>query len=151
MKAAGMNERLQAFYRIRGDAFSIEKRARAVAIEQSVEAPLAAIRDPRVLSNIVGRVAAIEDQGGGWFGVRIDLATATVGEDAGQLLNMLFGNTSLYDDVVLDDAVFPAALLSAFGGPRHGSTGLFARAKVGEPGAHLLGPQAARAGRSRVS
>ncbi len=125
-----MNERLQAFYRIRGDAFSIEKRARAVAIEQSVEAPLAAIRDPRVLSNIVGRVAAIEDQGGGWFGVRIDLATATVGEDAGQLLNMLFGNTSLYDEVVLDDAVFPAALLSAFGGPRHGGAGLFARAKV---------------------
>jgi ribulose-bisphosphate carboxylase large chain len=124
-----MNERLQAFYRIRGDASSIEERARAVAIEQSVEAPLAAIRDPRILSNIVGQVAAIEDQGGGWYGVSIDLAAETVGEDAGQLLNMLFGNTSLYDDVVLDDAIFPTGLLSAFGGPRHGSAGLFARAK----------------------
>jgi ribulose-bisphosphate carboxylase large chain len=125
-----MSERLQAFYRIRADAAAIEDRARGIAIEQSVEAPLAAIHDPRVLSDIVGRVAAIEDQGDGWFGVRIDLAAETVGEDAGQLLNMLFGNSSLYEDVILDDAVFPAGLLSAFGGPRHGVAGLFARAKV---------------------
>jgi ribulose-bisphosphate carboxylase large chain len=125
-----MNEKLQVFYRIRGDAASIEDRAWGIAIEQSVEAPLAAIRDPRIVSGIVGEVAAIEDRGGGWFGVRIDLATATVGEEAGQLLNMLFGNTSLYDDVVLEDAVFPADLLAAFGGPRHGAAGLFARAKV---------------------
>ncbi|HUI19900.1 MAG TPA: RuBisCO large subunit C-terminal-like domain-containing protein [Methylocella sp.] len=125
-----MTERLQVYYKIRSDASSIEERARGIAIEQSIEAPLAAIRDPRVLSDIVGEVAAIEDQGGGWFGVRIDLASATVGEDAGQLLNMLFGNSSLYDDVVLDDAVLPAALLRAFGGPRHGAEGLFARAQA---------------------
>ena len=129
-KAPGMNERLRAFYRIRGDAASIEDRARGIAIEQSVEAPLAAIHNSRILSDIVGQVAAIEDQGGGWFGVRIDLAVATVGEDAGQLLNMLFGNTSLYEDVILDDVVFPTSLLTAFGGPRHGAAGMFARAKV---------------------
>lgn len=127
-----MSTRLQAIYKIRGDAASIEERARAIAIEQSVETPLAAIRDSRILSDIVGQVAAIKDCGGGWFDVRIDLATATVGEDAGQLVNMLFGNTSLYDDVVLDDAVFPDDLLAAFGGPRHGVAGLFSRAKVKE-------------------
>ena len=35
--------------------------------------------------------------------MRIRLATATVGQDAGQFLNMLFGNTSLHEDVVLHD------------------------------------------------
>lgn len=125
-----MSERLQVFYRIRCDASVIEDRALGIAIEQSVEAPLAAIHDPRVLSDIVGEVAAIEDLGEGWFGVRIDLAAATVGEDAGQLLNMLFGNTSLYEDVVLDDAVFPADLLAVFGGPGQGLAGLFARANA---------------------
>jgi ribulose-bisphosphate carboxylase large chain len=130
VKAEGMDERLQAFYRIRADASSIKERARGIAIEQSVEAPLAAIHEPHILSDIVGKVAAIEDHGGGWFGVRIDLATGTVGEDAGQLLNMLFGNTSLYDDVVLDDAVFPAGFLAAFHGPCQGAGGLFARANV---------------------
>jgi ribulose-bisphosphate carboxylase large chain len=125
-----MSERLQAFYRIRSGAGEIEDRARGIAIEQSVEAPLAAVHDPRILSGIVGQVAAIEDRGDGWFGVRIDLAAETVGEDAGQLLNMLFGNSSLHEDVILDDAVIPAGLLTAFGGPRHGVDGLFARAKV---------------------
>jgi ribulose-bisphosphate carboxylase large chain len=125
-----VNTRLQAFYKIRADAASIEERARAIAIEQSVETPLAAIRDPRILSDIVGQVAAIDDCGGGWFDVRIDLATATVGEDAGQLLNMLFGNASLYEDVILDDADLPDDFLAAFGGPSHGIPGLFARAKA---------------------
>jgi ribulose-bisphosphate carboxylase large chain len=125
-----MNERLRVFYKVRSDVLGIDERARAIAIEQSVEAPLAAIRDPRILSGIVGEVVSIEDQGSGWFAVRIDLATATVGEDAGQLLNMLFGNTSLYDDVVLDDVVFPEKLLKTFGGPRHGAAGLFGRVKA---------------------
>src|ERR1700744_1487195 len=45
--------RLIATYRIRARADAIEERARAIAIEQSVEAPLAAIRDEEILSHIV--------------------------------------------------------------------------------------------------
>ena len=125
-----MRARLQAFYKIRSDAASIEERARSIAIEQSVETPLAAIRDSRILSEIVGQVAAIEDGGDGWFDVRVDLAAATVGEDAGQLLNMLFGNTSLYEDVILDDVLLPDDLAAVFRGPNHGIEGIFARAKA---------------------
>ena len=61
--------------------------------------------------------------------MRIGLAAATIGHDAGQLLNMLFGNTSLHDDVVLHDVTFPAELAAAFGGPHHGIAGL--RQRVG--------------------
>ena len=42
---------------------------------------------------------------------------------------MLFGNTSLHDDVVLHDVALPAELAAAFGGPRHGIAGL--RQRVG--------------------
>ncbi len=35
------------------------------------------------------------------------LSAATVGRDAGQLVNMLFGNSSIHDDVTLHDAEFP--------------------------------------------
>jgi ribulose-bisphosphate carboxylase large chain len=59
------------------------------------------------------------------------LAPATIGNDAGQMLNMLFGNTSLHDDVVLHDVALPTALAAAFGGPHHGIAGL--RAPVGAP------------------
>jgi ribulose-bisphosphate carboxylase large chain len=90
--------------------------------------PLEAIDAPHVLRDIVGEVVDIADLGGGTFLVRIALATATVGGDAAQLLNMLFGNTSLHDDVVLEDVEIPPELAAAFGGPRHGIAGLRARA-----------------------
>jgi ribulose-bisphosphate carboxylase large chain len=123
-----LGSRLAAFYKVRGAPASIEARALAIAVEQSVEMPLAAIDDRAVRADIVGQVAAIEDCGDGWFDVRIDLAAATIGDDAGQLINMLFGNTSLHDDVILHDIVAPESLLAAFGGPRHGLEGLRQRA-----------------------
>ncbi|MEO9190427.1 MAG: RuBisCO large subunit C-terminal-like domain-containing protein [Acetobacteraceae bacterium] len=123
-------DRLIATYLVRAGAGSIEARARAIAVEQSVEMPLEAIDDAVILETIVGRVEDITDRGNGVFAVRIGLAPATVGADAGQLLNMAFGNTSLHEDVVLSDLDLPAALAARFGGPRHGIAGLRARAGV---------------------
>ena len=40
-----MSARIIAVYRVRSDAVSIEARARAIALEQSIEAPLEAVRD----------------------------------------------------------------------------------------------------------
>ncbi|HUA77910.1 MAG TPA: RuBisCO large subunit C-terminal-like domain-containing protein, partial [Acetobacteraceae bacterium] len=57
---------------------------------------------------------------------------ATIGDDAGQLLNMVFGNTSLHEDVVLWDVVLPEAMEAAFGGPGQGIGGL--RRRVGAKG-----------------
>ncbi|MFL5287330.1 MAG: RuBisCO large subunit C-terminal-like domain-containing protein [Rhodopila sp.] len=112
--------RFSVTYLVRSDAAFIEARAKGIAIEQSVEMPLEAITDETVLADIVGEVEDIADQGEGRFAVRIALATSTVGEDAGQLLNMLFGNTSLQEDVVLQDVEIPEVLRTSFGGPRHG-------------------------------
>lgn len=116
--------RLVAHYRVRSDARSIEARAGALALEQSVELPLDAIDDPKVRADIVGRVESVEDAGDGTFRVRIGLAAATTGLEAGQLMNMLFGNSSIQDDVMLEDAEFPPELTAAFGGARQGMDGL---------------------------
>ena len=109
-----MSERFTVTYHVRSDAGSIEARAQGIAVEQSVEMPLAGIDDPAVLSDIVGRVEGIDDIGGGLFAVRIGLALATVGGDPGQLLNMLFGNTSLHDHVVLRDVALPDQFRARF-------------------------------------
>ena len=116
--------RLTAVYRIRSDAAAIAARARAIAVEQSVEMPVEAIDDATVLAGIVGRVEEIGDLGGGVFEARIALAVATTGGEPGQLLNMLFGNSSIHDDVVLHDVELPPAMAASFGGPRHGLEGL---------------------------
>ena len=120
--------RLIAIYHVRSDARSIEARAKAIAVEQSVEMPLSAIEDQKILDEIVGKVEAISQVEPGLFAVRIALARATVGNDAGQLINMLFGNTSLQDDVVLHDAEFPDELAARWSGPHFGLAGLRERA-----------------------
>ena len=122
--------RLVATYHVRSDAHAIEARARAIAVEQSVEMPLSAIEDQHILDEIVGRVDDIAEVSPGLFAVRIALSRATVGDDAGQLINMLFGNTSLQDDVTLHDAEFPADLVRHYGGPNIGFDGLRARASA---------------------
>jgi len=124
-----MSRGLEAVYRVRSDASSIDARARAIAVEQSVEMPVPAIDDSYVLSSVVGRVVGIDEKEPGNFEVRIALAAETAGQDPGQLVNMLFGNTSIHGDVVLHDAEIPAELAKEFGGPRHGLHGL--RQKVG--------------------
>lgn len=126
-----MTSRLTALYHVQsGGSSAIEARAQAIAVEQSVEMPLEAIDEPAVLAEIVGQVEAIAELQPGLYEVRIGLALATVQDsegqaDAGQLLNMLFGNTSLQTDVVLRDVDLPVGL---FAGPRHGVAGLRARA-----------------------
>jgi len=118
-----VHSRLQAIYHVRSDARAIEDRARAIAVEQSVEMPVTAIEDDALKAEVVGQVEAIAEKAFGLFEVRISLAVDTIGTDAGQLLNMLFGNSSIHADIVLHDAEFPDDFVQTFGGPRHGLDG----------------------------
>ena len=102
----------------------------AIAVEQSVEMPIEAISDAAVLAETVGQVGSIRDIGCGSFEVRIALTVATTGYEAGQLLNMLFGNTSLQEDTILHDFDPPADLVAAFCGPRFGIGGMRERQGV---------------------
>ena len=126
-----MQSRFIATYHVRSTPEAIAARAREIAVEQSVEMPLSAIDAPEILRDIVAEVAGIEEVAPGVFAVRLALAAATVGADAGQFLNMLFGNTSLHSDVTLVDAEIPAALLAAHPGPNLGLDGLRARLGAG--------------------
>ena len=118
-----MHEPIIAVYRYSADSKTAEARARDIAIEQSVEMPVAAISDRYVLDEVLGEVVGVHDLGSGRYEARIALSSATVGSDAGQLLNVLFGNTSLHDDVILHDAEFPPSIARAFGGPKLGIAG----------------------------
>src|SRR4051812_37173807 len=115
---------IEAVYRVRQSAANIEGRAQALALEQSIEAPLDAVRDARVLAEVVAQVAGIARVEDDLFDVTIHIAAETTGYEAGQLLNMLFGNSSLQDDVALVDASFPETFARAFGGPRLGIQGI---------------------------
>ena len=115
--------RIGAVYAVRADPASIAERAQALALEQSVELPLAAVRDARVRDEVVARVESIAARPDGRFTVRLGLAAETVAGEPGQLMNMLFGNSSLHDDVELVDVDVPDVNARAFGGPRFGVAG----------------------------
>jgi ribulose-bisphosphate carboxylase large chain len=120
---------LTATYHVAAPRERVEARARALALEQSVECPLEAIGERRILDEIVAQVGGIEHVGSELFRVEIRLATQTLGGDTAQLLNMLFGNASLFDDVEFVDVALPDDVLAGFTGPRHGIEGI--RALVG--------------------
>ena len=117
------NDRILATYRIAASESESRVRADALAAEQSVEMPVAAIGDAHVREEIVARVESIAPHADA-FNVTLGLAPATTGNEASQLLNMLFGNCSLQPEVELVDVVFPAGYEKGFPGPRFGLDGI---------------------------
>ena len=120
-----MSARMSVRYRLQCSADAIDARARALAIEQSIEMPIEAVRDGRVRTEIVGEIVGIEPsaQHHDRFDVVLALAVETTGDEPGQMLNIVFGNCSLQPDVELIDLDLPAATLAKLPGPRFGIAG----------------------------
>lgn len=126
-----MTARFRTTYRVACPADEIEARAQGIAVEQSVEMPLAAITDARVTAEVVGRVGRIAELAPQSWEVEVTLAVETVGAEVGQMLNMILGNTSMHDCVTLTDVEIVPEFAAWFGGPRHGLKGLRARVGAG--------------------
>ncbi len=127
---------LRARYRIACPADEIEAQARGIALEQTVEVPDAIVTDPAIRDHIVGQVADITPDGDDAFHVAIDYNPALANHQLPQLLNLLYGNISLKNNIRLEHVDFPDAFLSHFKGPNHGAAGL--RDLVGVHGRPLL-------------
>lgn len=120
--------RFTAIYRVRERADAIRERAHGIALEQSIEMSDEPVTDAFVRERIIGRIDDIRDAGDGQYDVHVALSIATTGLEPGQFMNMLFGNTSIHEDVRLIGLDMPEALAKAFGGPNHGLAGLRTRA-----------------------
>ncbi len=135
---------LLATYRISATERDIRARAEALAVEQSIEMPVAAIPAGRMLDDVVAKVHDLRPDGDA-FRVTLALAPVTTGSEASQLLNMLFGNCSLQPEVELLDVQMPEPFARAWPGPRFGIDGL--RERTGARGRPLtcsaLKPQGA--------
>jgi ribulose-bisphosphate carboxylase large chain len=127
---------LRVIYLVRAEAREIDARAEALMLEQSVELPRAALRDPAVAERVLGRVEWVDPESEGRYRVTISHPLATTAHDPAQLLNVIFGNSSLQPDVVLADVELPEAAFDWLPGPRAGIPGL--RALTGVTGRPLL-------------
>ncbi len=128
--AAGM-DRLRVTYHLGVDPGVAEERAEAVALEQTVEVPRGVVRDPFFEKEVVGSVERLEPDPTGGFTATIAYPVDTTALEPAQLLNVVFGNSSLHEDVRCLDLDVPAAVAEAFRGPRFGVAGI--REAAGAP------------------
>ncbi len=131
-----MSAVLLARYRMRLEAGeSAELRARQLAREQTLEA-VEGIVAPEIEARAVGRVERLVDLGDGRVDAEICYPVAVAGGELPQLLNLLYGNVSLWPGIRLEEVTWPDALLDALPGPAHGAAGL--RALCGAPAGRPL-------------
>jgi ribulose-bisphosphate carboxylase large chain len=131
-----VSDSLRVTYLVRAGARDVDARAEALLLEQTVELPRATLRDAEVVEPVLGRVERIEAGPDGGHRVTITQPLVTTAFDPAQLLNVLFGNSSLQPDVVLADVELPDSAFDWLPGPRAGIPGL--RALTGVEGRPLL-------------
>ncbi len=120
------DQRIQAVYRVTGAVHETSAIARAIAYEQTVELPEELVTDPAIVESVVGKVESVEPDPGieGAFRVTIAYESALASGQIPQLVNLLFGNVSIYPGVRLVDVHLPDEFLNRLQGPRHGVDGL---------------------------
>jgi ribulose-bisphosphate carboxylase large chain len=112
----------------------LEARIESLLLEQTVELPRAALRDRFVLENILGRLVSTDALGEKRHRVVIDFPIIATADDPAQFLNVLFGNSSLQEHVMLADFELPTdwpGRTKALPGPQFGTAGL--RKRLGAP------------------
>jgi len=118
------NEPLRLHYRLTCVAGEDpEAKARDIALEQTVELPEGCF-SPEIEATVVGTVERLEACGESVWRAVIAYEPATLGDDALQLFNLLFGNISLKRGIRVEQVDWPAPVLRRLGGPRHGIDGL---------------------------
>ena len=132
-----MDDRIRVTYRLTAqDRIAARDRARAVAVEQTVEFPAELIEDPGIRDDVIGRPEFLAPAGPGAWEAVISYTTETAGRCLPQLLNLVFGNVSLQPGIRVQRLELPDAASVRFRGPRFGVEGL--RFLYGAPSRPLL-------------
>lgn len=117
-------ERFTAVYEFHGDPSIAATRANALRVEQTIEFPADLVPDDDIQHHVVGRIESIDEVGPERTRAVVSYAVETTGFELPQLLNVLWGNSSILPGIRLVDVVLPDSLLARFPGPRFGVAGL---------------------------
>lgn len=122
---------IRAVYHVTCAAEEADAQARGIALEQSVEVPQALVDDdatePQVRERFVATVADVQPIAGrdDGFVVTVDYPEHLASGQVPQLLNLLYGNISIKNNIRLVDFDVSAPLAEQLGGgPRWGVPGL---------------------------
>lgn len=116
-----MTDRLTITYRYEGS--SPKEVADVIRVEQSIEFPYE-LAEPWIQQDVVGRVEDIQSTSPDSHLITISFNPDVTGGELPQLLNVLWGNASLFPRVRIIDLKIPDSIIKKFKGPRFGIEGL---------------------------
>lgn len=117
-------ERFRVIYQIRGDEAAALEKARVICLEQTVEISAELVPDGLIRDWILGQIEQFAPAQPGVFQAQISYAAETSAFELPQLLNVIFGNTSIKAGIRVENLEFGPELLAKFSGPRFGIQGL---------------------------
>lgn len=103
---------------------TIEAVCHDIALEQTVELPDKLVNDEHIQKHIVGNIKTINPIHSNLYRAVISYNPEITAYNAPQLLNILFGNISLKNNIKIVDVNFPESFLEHFKGPRFGISGI---------------------------
>ncbi len=120
-----MSDRFFVTYRVFA-ATEAEARARAedVALEQTVEIPRDVVPAGYVEDVVLGRVETLTHKAGTTWAARISYAPDAAGHELPQLLNVIFGNSSIQKGLKVTGLDLGPVMSARFPGARYGIEGL---------------------------
>ncbi len=112
-------------YQVISDKADVSDLARKIAIEQSVETPESLIT-PEIETKFVGRIEQIIPVSNhtGKFTITLSYPEEILSQQYNQLINLCFGNVSMYQNVKCIGVDLPDKLLAPFAGPGFGVDGV---------------------------
>lgn len=116
-------EYLTAVYEVEGPEVQARARAERICLDQTIEAEADLPASP-LDTKIVGTLEDLRLVASGRYRATIRYAGSLVGSDCSDVLNLLFGTSSLRSDVRLLSFAFTKGLLARWRGPRYGLGGL---------------------------
>lgn len=134
-----MSDRFTVTYRVfaRTEA-EARDRAQAIALEQTVEVPRDVVPAGYVEDVILGRLEDCVQEGDETFLSRISYGADSAGPDLPQLLNVIFGNSSIQTGLKVMGLTLGPTLAARFPGARFGAAGV--RAATGRQTGGLVAP-----------
>ena len=132
-------DRFRVTYRIVADGLAAARdRAFGIALEQTVEIPDDVVPDGPIRDEIVGQVETVEAAGEGVFSAVISYSPDSAGHEAVQLLNVIFGNSSIQQGIAVTGFDPGPVIRARFSGARFGVDGL--RKLTGRARGGLIAP-----------
>jgi len=126
-------------YRLLADSpDDADQRAKGIALEQTVEIPGDIVPAGYISDEIVGRVESVSHIAGNAYETEISYSPDSAGGEVIQLINVIFGNSSIQQNIRVTGFDPGQVIRDRFKGPRFGIEGV--RARSGRAHGGLISP-----------